>query len=125
MEKKVRPHKNLEVWKESIQLIKMIYRLCPDLPSDEKFGLISQMKRASVSVSLNISEGAARRSDKEFHQFLTISSGSLSELDTLIEVVLELGFIDIKIYEDFIRQINKVTALLNGLMRIIALKIRK
>jgi four helix bundle protein len=124
MEKNIRPHKKLEVWKESIQLIKMIYSLSQNLPADEKFGLISQMKRASVSVSLNISEGAARRSDKEFLQFLTISQGSLSELDALIEVLLELGFIDIKIHEDNIRQINKVTALLNGLMKSISFKIR-
>ena len=124
MEKNIRPHKKLEVWKESIQLIKMIYSLSQNLPADEKFGLISQMKRASVSVSLNISEGAARRSDKEFLQFLTISQGSLSELDALIEVLLELGFIDIKIHEDNIRQINRVTALLNGLMKSISFKIR-
>jgi len=120
MEKNVRPHKNLEVWKESIKLIKMTYCLCQNLPADEKFGLISQMKRASVSVSLNISEGAARRSDKEFQQFLTIASGSLSELDTLIEVSLALGFIDLKLHEDSIRAINKVTALLYGLRKSIS-----
>jgi four helix bundle protein len=123
MERNQRPHKNLVVWKESIQLIKMIYRLCLELPTDEKFGIISQMKRASVSVSLNIAEGAARKSEKEFNQFLTFSSGSLSELDTLIEVLLELEFISLKIHDDMIMQINKVTALLNGLRKSIALKI--
>jgi four helix bundle protein len=124
MERKQRPHKNLVVWKESIQLIKMIYRLCQDLPADEKFGIISQMKRASVSVSLNIAEGAARKSEKEFNQFLTISSGSLSELDTLIEVLLELEYISLTMHDGMIRQIDKVTALLNGLRRTITLRIK-
>ena len=117
MENNQRPHKNLEVWKESIKLIKMVYKLCTILPSDEKFGLISQFKRASVSIVLNISEGAARQSDKEFYQFLTISSGSLSEIDTLIEVSYELNFIEQNSKENMFTQINKVSALLNGLKK--------
>ena len=123
MESKQRPHKNLEVWKESIQLIKMIYSLSLNLPADEKFGLISQLKRASVSVAANIAEGAARQSDKEFYQFLSISSGSLSELDTLIEVLCELNLITIESKNDAIIQLSKVTALLNGLKKSVYLKI--
>jgi four helix bundle protein len=92
MERKERSHKKLDVWKQSIKLIKMIYILCPDLPSDEKFGMISQLKRASVSISLNIAEGAARQSEKEYSHFLSIASGPLSEIDTLIEVPSELEF---------------------------------
>jgi four helix bundle protein len=65
----------------------MIYNLCAKLPSDEKYGLVSQFKRASVSIALNIAEGAARQTDKEFYQFLTFSSGSLSENQTLTHVV--------------------------------------
>lgn len=112
-----RPHKNLEVWKESIQLIKMIYSLCSMLPNDEKYGLISQLKRASVSVSANIAEGAARQTSKEFYQFLSISSGSLSEIDTLIEISLSLEIMDTENYNKIFEQLNKVTALLNGIKR--------
>ena len=118
-----RPHKNLEVWKESIQLVKMIYRLCVNLPDDEKYGLKSQLKRASVSVAANIAEGAGRQSDKELLQFLSIASGSLSEIDTLFEIIVELELIDSKNMNEIINQINKVTALLNGLRKAIHLKI--
>ena len=118
-----RPHKNLEVWKESIQLVKMIYRLGGNLPDDEKYGLKSQLKRASVSVPANIAEGAGRQSDKEFLQFLSIASGSLSEIDTLVEITVELEFIDSNTMNEIINQISKVTALLNGLRKAIHLKI--
>lgn len=117
MERKVRPHKKLEAWAQSIQLTKMIYIMCRNLPSDEKFGLISQLKRASVSVSLNIAEGAARQSDKEYHHFLSIASGSLSEIDTLIEVVSELELIAISVRDEIFIQIDKVSALLAGLQK--------
>ncbi len=123
MEKGVRPHKNLEVWKESIQLIKMIYNLCVSLPAEEKFGLISQLKRASVSVSANIAEGAARQTEKEFHQFLSIASGSLSEIDALIEVIFELNLIQPRYKDEIINKINKVSALLSGLKKSVSLKI--
>jgi four helix bundle protein len=119
MENKQRPHKNLEVWKESIKLTKMIYKLCAKLPTDEKYGLISQFKRASVSIALNIAEGAARQTDKEFYQFLTFSSGSLSEIDTLIEVSFELELIESCTKDDMFNQINKVSALLYGLKKYI------
>ncbi len=120
-----RPHKNLEVWKESIQLVKMIYNLCHNFPVDEKFGLVSQLKRASVSVPANIAEGAARQTNKEFYQFLSISSGSLSEIDTLIEISLSLEIVDSENYNKIFEQLNKVTALLNGLKRKVLVDISK
>jgi four helix bundle protein len=125
METKQRPHKNLEVWKESIKLSKMIYSMCTGLPSEEKFGLISQFKRASVSVALNIAEGAARETPKEFYQFLKYSSGSLSEIDTLIEITFELNLIQQNIKEEIFNQINKVSALLSGLKKYVYLKINQ
>jgi four helix bundle protein len=117
MERKERSHKKLDVWKQSIKLIKMIYILCPDLPSDEKFGMISQLKRASVSISLNIAEGAARQSEKEYSHFLSIASGPLSEIDTLIEVLSELELIGVHTRNEVFDQIDKVSALLNGLQK--------
>ncbi len=123
MENKQRPHKNLEVWKESIKLSKMIYRMCTGLTPDEKYGLISQFKRASVSVPLNIAEGAARETPKEFYQFLKYSSGSLSEIDTLIEITFELNLIQENIKEEIFNQINRVSALLSGLKKYVYNKI--
>ena len=81
-----KPHKNLEVWKLSMKLCQDVYQVCKDLPLDEKYGLASQMKRAAISVPSNVAEGAARNSEKEFIQFLSIAQGSLSELDTQLDL---------------------------------------
>ena len=75
-------HKDLDVWKKSMDLVELIYGLTSQFPSDERFGLVSQMRRAAVSIPSNISEGAARKGDKELIQFLMIAIGSLSELET-------------------------------------------
>ena len=85
-------HKGLEVWKRSIDLVIEIYSLSKKLPSDEKFGLISQLKRSAVSIPSNIAEGAGRSSTKELIRFIDIASGSLSELETQLILVKKLGF---------------------------------
>lgn len=86
-------HKNLDTWKESIQLNKKIYRITANLPKEEQYGLISQMRRAAVSISSNIAEGASRSSRKERKRFYEIARSSLVELDTQIEVSIELKFL--------------------------------
>jgi four helix bundle protein len=86
-------HKDLEVWKESMLLAKEVYFLTKDFPKEELYGITSQIRRASVSVPSNIAEGAARSSDKEFIQFLYISLGSLSELETQLLLARDLEFI--------------------------------
>jgi four helix bundle protein len=75
-------HKDLDLWKKSMNLVVLIYDITSKFPSDERFGLTSQMRRAAVSIPSNIAEGAARKGDKEFIQFLMIALGSLSELET-------------------------------------------
>jgi four helix bundle protein len=86
-------HKELDVWKESMLLAKEVYLLTKDFPKEELYGITSQIRRASVSVPSNIAEGAARSNDKEFIQFLYISLGSLSELETQILLARDLEFI--------------------------------
>ena len=86
-------HKELEVWKKSIQLVKEIYELTKKIPDSEKYGLISQMRRCAVSIPSNIAEGSARNSDKEFIQFLYYSLGSTSELETQLIISIELNYI--------------------------------
>ena len=86
-------HKDLDVWKKSMDLVEDIYALSKFFPDDEKFGLTNQIRRASVSVPSNISEGAARKSDKEFIQFLYIALGSLSELETQYLIAVRLKYI--------------------------------
>jgi four helix bundle protein len=75
-------HKDLDVWKRSMDLVVKVYQITKLFPDTEKYGLTSQMRRAAVSIPSNIAEGAARKGDKEFIQFLYISIGSLSELET-------------------------------------------
>jgi len=113
----VRPHKNLVAWKEAIQLVKDIYLLCDRLPESEKFGLVSQLKRASVSVPANIAEGAARSSKKEFIYFLYISSGSLSEVDTLLTIAIELNFLKPEDLTIVLERTHKIASLINGLIK--------
>jgi len=72
----------LKAWQEAMELVKEIYRVTRDFPKEEIYGLVSQMRRAAVSIPSNISEGAARGGDREFIQFLIIARGSLSELET-------------------------------------------
>lgn len=81
-EQKVRGYKDLIVWQKAMQLVKAIYILTRDFPSDERFGLISQMRRAAVSVASNIAEGQARHTTGEFIQFVSHAEGSVAELET-------------------------------------------
>ena len=92
-EYELRNYKELKIWQRSVDLASMIYRLSADFPSDEKFGLTSQIRRAVVSVSSNIAEGSARNTDKEFSRFIDIAYGSLCEVETQIIVAHSLGFI--------------------------------
>lgn len=87
-------HKDLDVWKKSMDLVELVYSLTSQFPSDEKFGLVSQMRRAAVSIPSNIAEGAARKGDKELIQFLMIAIASLSELETHYLISIRLKFIE-------------------------------
>jgi len=91
--KKVNSYRDLIVWRKAIELAKGLYGLTRSFPEDERFGLIAQIRRAAVSVPSNIAEGQARRTSKDFIQFLYISKGSLAELDTQLTLSQELGFI--------------------------------
>jgi four helix bundle protein len=87
-------HKDLDVWKRSMDLVELVYDFTKSFPDDEKYGLTSQMRRAAVSIPSNIAEGAARKGDKEFIQFLMVSMGSLSELETQYLIAIRLKFSD-------------------------------
>ncbi len=86
-------YKNLEVWKRSVELATQIYSLTDHYPKEEKYGLVSQIRRCSVSISSNIAEGAGRGSDKEFKLFLNYVLGSSFELETQLLISINLGLI--------------------------------
>jgi len=92
--KTIRTHKDLEVWKESILLVKEIYRISSNFPKDEIYGLTLQIKRSAISIASNIAEGVARNTKKEFIQFLYIALGSVSELETQLIIAKELNYLE-------------------------------
>ncbi len=94
MSKEIRNHKDLEVWKKSMDLVSNIYKITESFPNKELYGLTNQIRRAAVSIPSNIAEGAARNSKKEFIQFLYIALGSLSELETQIIIANRLKYLN-------------------------------
>ncbi len=110
-----RNHKDLEVWKQSMDLVDVVYRTTKGFPADETYGLTSQMRRAAISIPSNIAEGAARSGKKEFVQFLRVSLGSLSELETQFLISGRLGYVAEE--EPVMAQIETVRKLLHGLIR--------
>lgn len=110
-------HKNLEVWKKSVALAKDVYEATRDFPKDEVFGLTSQMKRASVSIASSIAEGAARKGQQEFVQFLYIAIGSASELDTQIEIAKAIGIGNAATLDQVQENTDTVKAMLYGLAK--------
>ena len=87
-------YKNLHIWQEGIKLARRIYEVTSMFPANEKFGIVSQMTRAAVSIPSNIAEGAGRGGNKEFANFLGIAMGSVFELHTQITICEQIGYID-------------------------------
>ena len=100
-------HKDLDVWKKSVNLVENIYKLTEHFPQKEVYGLTNQIRRAVVSVPSNIAEGAARNSKKEFSQFLYISLGSLSEVETQLIIAKRLKYMN-KYDDTLIVEIRKM-----------------
>lgn len=109
-----RAHHDLKAWQEAMELVKMIYENTSCFPESENYGLKSQIRRAAVSIPSNIAEGAARTGSKEFLQFLSISRGSLSEVETQLLIARNLGYI--KHPDHVLEQIDKIFGLIGGLM---------
>ncbi|WP_295946467.1 four helix bundle protein [uncultured Xanthomonas sp.] len=114
-----RPHERLDVWRDSMDLVEMIYRLSEAFPATERFGLTAQLRRAAVSIPANIAEGAARRSTPEYLRFLSIARGSLSEASTHLQIARRLDYTsDIAALDGLIDTIfAKLTALMNVLSK--------
>ncbi|WP_238692086.1 four helix bundle protein [Xanthomonas arboricola] len=104
-----------------MELVEMIYRFTEFFPEQERYGLIAQLRRAAVSVPSNIAEGAARRSTPDYARFLSIARGSLSELDTQIQIAGRLGYSNTEDEDIVSQQVDqvfaKLTALMNALRR--------
>ena len=115
-------HKDLEVWKKSIELVTEIYNITKSFPKEEQYGIVTQIRRAAVSVPSNIAEGAARYSAKENLRFLDISCGSLAELETQLIISEKLGYVK---SGDLLIKIEYIGRLLTGLKKHLKTKINE
>ena len=108
-------HRDLIVWQKAMALVTDIYRACRDFPKDELYGLTSQLRRAAVSVPSNLAEGHGRNSRKEFRQFIGQARGSLTELETQIEIARNLGYLSQPSAAELLLRVSEVGRMLNGL----------
>ena len=117
-----RSYKDLLVWQKGIELAKIVCRLTRNYPSEEKFGLVAQMRRASVSIPSNLAEGQARHTTGEFIQFISHAQGSVAELDTQLILSIELGFCATASAEPAFGLIMELRKMLNVLRRKLSTK---
>ncbi len=119
----MKSHKELEVWRASIDLARDVYGLTQAYPKEEQYGMVAQMRRSAVSIASNIAEGAARQGTKEFIQFLFIAVGSANELDTQIEISKAIKMGAAERLDAVQAQVTRVTMMLRGLIRALKAKL--
>lgn len=113
----IRSHRDLVAWQKAMDLGIEVYRLTSTLPESERFGLVSQLRRASVSVASNIAEGYGRGTTADYIRFLRASRGSLYEIDTQLLLAVRLEYIQTSSYDDILERINECGRVLAGLIR--------
>ncbi|MCY4391529.1 MAG: four helix bundle protein [Chloroflexi bacterium] len=113
----VRSYRDLEVWRQSMDLAEAVWRLSARFPADQRFGMTSQVRRAATSVPANIAEGAQRNGTGEFLQFLGIASGSLAETETFLLLAERLGLLPHEQTKVALEQADNVGRMLSGLKR--------
>jgi len=112
----MKTHKDLIAWQKSLAFVTDIYEITRSYPKDEMYGLINQLRRAAVSVPSNIAEGAARSTKREFNQFLHISLGSLSEIETQLFISTNLGYLKREDSEAQLLKLTEIRRILIGLI---------
>jgi four helix bundle protein len=110
----MRNFKELTIWQNSIKIVKAIYRHCNSLPNEEKYGLKSQIQRASISIPSNIAEGCSRSSELEFKHYLEIALGSAFEVETQLIIIQELNMIQENELLETFDELNKLQKMLNN-----------
>lgn len=113
----IKTFRDLKIWQQSMELVTEIYRATSSFPGEEKYGLTSQLRRSSVSIPSNISEGFGRNSQGDFKRFVNISMGSLFELQTQIEVAKNLEFISKEIFENLYDHSREIERMISSFIR--------
>ena len=112
-----KPHKKLDVWKLSMDHAVHVYRATERFPQEERYSLTGQIRRAGISIPSNIAEGAARQTRKEFVNYLHMAQGSLSEMDTLLELARRLEFLPLDDWNALDSEMERIDKMLSGLIR--------
>jgi len=112
-----RSHRDLKVWRISLDLTETLYHVTASWPKEEQYGLVSQIRRAAVSVPANIAEGAGRRTSGEFVHFIGIARGSLAELETLLIIARRLDYIDESVHRALFDDLLELGRMATGLLR--------
>lgn len=115
MEQPMRGYRDLRAWQEAMNLVTEVYRVTRTFPKDELYALVSQLRRAAVSIPSNLAEGHGRNSRNEFRQFIGQARGSLSEVETQLEIAKNLGYINSETLETLLKQAEGVGKMLTGL----------
>ena len=110
-------HKKLRVWHEAMELAKVVYKITFELPANEKYGLVLQMRKAAISIPSNIAEGFMRRHNKEYKQFLYIALGSLAELETQIILSEQLQFLKNVQSNSILNDVEELNKMITGLIK--------
>lgn len=116
-QEKIKSFTGLRAWQEGHQLVLLIYRTTKAFPSDERFGLIDQLRRCAVSITSNLAEGFSRYNSKEKRQFYRMALGSLTELQSQLFVAKDVGYIKTEEFKTLIEQTILVSKLINGLIK--------
>jgi four helix bundle protein len=109
--------RSLEVWQKAHRMTLAAYRVTKTFPSDERFGLTSQIRRAAASIGANIAEGCGRRGDAEFHRFLQMAMGSASELEYHLLLSRDLEYLDSANHKELTAEVTRVKRMLSSLIR--------
>lgn len=116
----IESYRDLEVWKEAILLVKEVYLQTRAFPQEERYGLVSQIRRSAVSIPSNIAEGRTRGSRNELRQFLQIAFGSGAELETQLLISKELGYLSEDRYLLCIERLDRIQKMLNKFIQAVA-----
>ncbi len=112
----IRHYRDLLVWQKAMALVRGVYQASSDWPTDERFGLVSQVRRAAVSVPSNIAEGCARRATGDFVRFLSIARGSLAEVETQMLLAEQLSYLSTEAVEPLLQSSDEISRMLASLI---------
>ena len=115
----IKTHRDLDVWKKSVLLVTTVYEVTKGFPKEEIYGITNQIRRSAVSVPSNIAEGSARQGNKEYVQFLYISLGSLTELETQLIIARNLEYLSENDFDSLMGNLTEIGKMIIGLIKYI------